>query len=558
MKKRITRRQFIQTSSLATTGFILGCSVSNQFDTIIKNGLVIDGISNKPYKVDLGIIGDKVAVIEKLKSATADVIIDASNLVVSPGFIDIHTHTDVELLVNPNAESKIYQGVTTEVGGNCGSSPFPLNKKDLSDYDENLFERYGIHAPWSNTREFLDVFDHNKSSINFLTFTGHGDLRAFVVGKNDVVPTSDQLKEMKRILDISMESGSFGLSTGLEYSPGSYAKTDELIELSKIVAKNNGVYATHMRNEDDTVEEALEEALKICREAEVSTQISHLKAGHPANWYKVDNLLKMISNASDSGLPVKADRYPYIAYGTGLSTFLPLWSRQGNSDDLIKILSDNNSVTKIKEYAERKGKRIGGWEKVVISRCNTEKNKIWEGKSIKEAAEISSKHPFDFIKNLIIEERNRVGIIGFAMSEENLKKILSHPLMMIGSDGNAVATYGKLSKGKPHPRYYGTFPRVLGKYYREEKLFDLSTAVKKMTSMPAQKLGLKGRGVIEKGSFADITIFNPETVTDIATFVNPHQLATGIEYVLVNGKVTVNKGKHTGQRSGIVLRHNNV
>ncbi len=556
MKRKITRRRFIETSSLVTTGLILGCSVHNQFDIIIKNGLVVDGISNKPIKIDLGIKDNKVTAIENLTSASADQIIDATNLIVSPGFIDIHTHTDVELLVNPNAESKIHQGVTTEVGGNCGSSPFPLNQEDFNEYSKNLFERYGVHSTWKNTKEFLDVFEKNKSSINFLTFTGHGDLRAYVVGKNDVPPTSVQLNKMKRVLQESMEVGSFGLSTGLEYSPGSYAKTDELIELSKIVAKNNGVYASHIRNEDDTVEEAVEEALKICREAEVSTQISHLKAGHPANWYKVDNLLKMISKSADSGLPVKADRYPYIAYGTGLSTFLPLWSRQGNTDDLIKILKDKSVIDKIKKYAERKGKRIGGWEKVLISRCHTDKNKIWEGKSIQEASEISGKSPFEFIRDLIIEERNRVGIIGFAMSEDNLKKVLSHPLVMIGSDGNAVAPYGKLSKGKPHPRFYGTFPRVLGKYYRKEKLFDLSTAVKKMTSMPAQKLGLKGRGIIEKGSFADITIFNPETVIDNATFINPHQLAGGIEYVLVNGSVTVKKGKHTGARNGIVLRHN--
>jgi len=556
MTKKTTRRQFIQTTSFAATGLLLGCSVNNQFNIIIKNGLIVDGIGDKPIKQDIGIIGDKVTVIEKLSSATADYIIDANDLVVSPGFIDIHTHTDVELLVNPNAESKICQGVTTEVGGNCGSSPFPLNEEDFNEYDRNLKERYDINASWRNTQEFLDVFEKNKSSINFLTFTGHGDLRAFVVGKNDVAPTSDQLKKMKYELDVSMKSGSLGLSTGLEYSPGSYAKTDELIELSKIVAKNNGVYASHIRNEDDTVEEAVAEALQICREAKVSTQISHLKAGHPANWHKVDNLLDMISNASDYGLPVKADRYPYIAYGTGLSTFLPLWSRQGDTDDLIILLSDNNSTGKIKEYAEQKGKRIGGWEKVVISRCYSKKNKIWEGKSIKEASEISSKSPFEFIRNIIIEERNRVGIIGFAMSEENLKKILSHPLVMIGSDGNAVAPYGKLSSGKPHPRFYGTFPRVLGKYYRDEKLFNLSTAIKKMTSMPAQKLGLKGRGVIQKGSYADISIFNPNSVVDNATFVNPHQLATGIEYVIVNGKITVKYGKHTGQRNGKVLRHN--
>lgn len=555
MKNKITRREFVKTSSLATTGLILGCSVNNQFDIIIKNGFLVDGISNNPIKKDIGILGDKVLAIDNLSSASADKIIDAKEMIVSPGFIDIHTHTDVELLVNPNAESKIYQGVTTEVGGNCGSSPFPLNDEDFQSYDKNLFEKYGINASWKTTKEFLDFFEKNKSSINFITFTGHGDLRAYVVGKNDIEPTPEQLKKMQYILEESMEFGSFGLSTGLEYSPSSYAQTEELIELSKIVTKNNGVYASHIRNEDDRVEEAVEEALRICKEAGVSTQISHLKAGHPANWHKVDSLLKIITSASNSGLPAAMDRYPYIAYSTGLSTFLPLWSRQGNTDDLIKVLNDKSAINKIKEFAERKGNRIGGWEKVVISRCQTDKNKIWEGKSIQESSEISGKSPFDFIKDVIIEERNRVGIVGFAMSEENLKKILSHPLTMIGSDGNAYAPYGKLSAGKPHPRAYGTFPRVLGKYSRDEKLFDISTAVKKMTSMPANKLGLKNRGTIQKGSYADIVVFNPNTINDTATFVEPHKLAVGIEYVLVNGKITIKGGKHTNQRSGRVLRH---
>jgi N-acyl-D-aspartate/D-glutamate deacylase len=552
---RYNRRQFIKTSAIATSGIIVGCSVKNQFDVIIKNGLVIDGSGSKPFSVDLGIIGDKISVLDQSIGNSAEIIIDAKDRVVAPGFIDIHTHTDKELIINPTADSKIFQGVTTEIGGNCGYSPFPFNDKDLKVYDEEFFERYGENADWRNISEFYERLEKGKMSINYASFTGHGNLRAYIVGKNDVAPTFDQMKKMKEVLALSMEMGSLGLSTGLEYSPGSYANTEELIELSKVVSKNNGVYATHMRNEDDTVEEAIEEALRICREANVSLQISHLKAGNPANWHKVDNMLKMIEDSYNSGLPVLADRYPYVAYGTGLSAFIPLWARQGDTDELLNRLQDKSQFRKIEEYTQSRGKRIGGWDKVVLSSCFTEDNKKFEGKAISDAAAESKMTEIEFIRNIIIEERNRVGIIGFAMSEENIKKVLSHPLVMVGSDGSAVSPVGKLSHGKPHPRFYGTFPRVLGKYAREEKFFDLSTAVKKMTSMPAEKLGLNKRGLIKKGNYADIVIFNPEEVSDKSTFVNPHQLATGIDYVIVNGKVIVKKGKHNGITSGKVIRH---
>jgi len=554
MISEMTRRQFSKTGTLATMGVMVGCSIKNQFDIIIKNGTILDGTGSGAIKKDIGIKGANISAIDDLSNATADLIINAEGLIVSPGFIDIHTHTDTELLINPNAESKIHQGVTTEVSGNCGYSPFPLTDKDAAEFDKNLFEKYEVHASWKNITGFLDTLEKKKIAINYATFTGHGNLRAYVVGRNDVTPTPEQMEKMKKVLAQSMENGSFGLSTGLEYAPGSYASTKELIELNKVVAQHNGVYATHTRNEDDTVEEAVAEAIRICKQANVSTQISHLKACNQSNWYKTDRLLEMIQNAAGAGLPVTADRYPYIAYSTGLTVFLPLWSRQGETEEILARLKDRNLLPKIKKYADSRGRRIGGWERVVIASCFSEKNKVWEGKSIKQAAEATGKSPFEFIRTILLEERNRVDIVGFAMDEGNLKKVLSCPLVMIGSDGSAVAPYGKLGKGKPHPRYYGTFPRVLGKYCREEKIFDLATAIKKMTSMPAQKLNLKNRGIIQKGYFADITIFNPETVIDKATLIDPHQYPTGIEFVLVNGKVTVKKGEHANEQAGQVLR----
>lgn len=551
----ITRRTFIKSSAAAAAGLLIHCSLRHPFDLIIRNGLVLDGSGRKAEKCDIGIRGDQIVAMENLEQAQADQLIDATGLIVAPGFIDIHTHTDVELLVNPGAHSKICQGVTTEVAGNCGASPFPLNDIDFKNLDQKLFEKYGLRVHWKNIAEFYRALEQKKIAINYASFTGHGDLRAYVVGKNDVAPTTEQLAQMRRMLAESMENGSLGLSTGLEYAPGSYAKTDEIIALCKVVSKQQGVYATHLRNEDDRVEEAIEEALTICKKANVQLQISHLKACNQSNWHKVDNMLNQIQAAISDGLPVSADRYPYVAYGTGLSTFLPLWSRQGETKDVLARLQDNSLLPQIKKYAESRGRRIGGWDRVVISSCNLKKNKIWEGKSIFECAQSTGKSPFAFIRQLLIEEKTRAGIVGFAMSEENLQKVLTAPFIMIASDGSAVAPTGKLGTGKPHPRYYGTFPRVLGKYCRDENYFDLATAIKKMTSMPAQKIGLKKRGLLKKGNFADITIFDAAAVVDQATFAAPHQFPLGINYVLVNGKVTVKNGKHTGARSGRVLRH---
>ena len=555
MKAKISRRKFNTIFTAGTLGLVSGCRFFNQFDVIIKNGTIVDGSGNSAVKQDLGIIGEKIAAIGDLKNATASTVIDATDHVLSPGFIDIHTHTDMELLVNPTADSKIMQGVTTEVSGNCGSSPFPLNETDFTEMDSRIFEKYGFHVSWRDTAGFLRALEDKRVAMNYATFTGHGDLRSFAVGKNDVPATSAQLKKMQEILARSMAEGSFGLSTGLEYAPGSYASTAELVELNKIVARHNGVYATHMRSEDVLLEEAVQEALQICEEAQVSLQISHLKACNQANWHKIDGVLETIERAAESGVPVKADRYPYIAYGTGLSAFLPLWSRQGTTEEILARLLDKTESVKIEAYTESRGKNIGGWDRVVISSCNSQENKVWEGKSILTSAGEQGKTCFQFIRDILVEEKNQVGIVGFAMDENNLKKVLASPSVMVGSDGNAVAPTGKLGVGKPHPRFYGAFPRVLGKYAREDKIFDLATAVKKMTSMPADKLGLKQRGLIAKDYFADIVVFNPETVIDKATFADPHQFAAGIEHVLVNGKLTVRDGKHTKALAGSVLRH---
>ncbi len=554
MKRKISRRDFIKTGALATAGILAGCSLRNVFDIIIRNGSIADGALSRTVKGDVGIIGERIAAIGDLSNASANLILDATDRVVAPGFIDIHTHTDIELLVNPRADSKIYQGVTTEVSGNCGYAPFPLDEADLKSMDEDYFDRYGLHIDWRSLDGFLKAVEKNKPSLNYATLSGHGNIRSTVIGKNDVQPSAAELEKMKQQLKKEMEQGSFGLSTGLEYAPGSFAETSELIELSKVVSSLNGIYATHLRNEDDRVVEAVQEALDICRKAEVSVQISHLKACNRKNWHKVDKLLDMVESSNAAGMPVHADRYPYNAWSTGLSSLLPVEARQGSTEEMLARLDDQEQLKQIRDYARSRAENIGGWDRFFISSCVTEENKKFEGKSISEGSEISGMSEFELVKKLMIEEKGKVSMIGFAMDEGNLHKVLSSPLVMVGSDGSAVSPKGKLGTGKPHPRYYGTFPRVLGKYCRDEKLFDIATAVKKMTSMPAEKLGLRERGKLLPDYYADVVIFNPKTVSDRATYVEPHQFPDGIDHVIVNGQLTIKEGKHTGKQAGKVLR----
>lgn len=554
MKDNISRRDFVIVGALGATGLVIGCSGGNDFDIIIRNGVLADGLGGAPYKADLGINRDKIAAIGDLSKARARQIIDATGHLVTPGFIDIHTHTDVELLANPKGESKVRQGVTTEVSGNCGTSPFPLSEADRIDMDERWQKRFGVGVDWTDLDGFYRRLESSKIGINYATFTGQGDLRAFCVGKNDTPATADQMANMERVLAQSMEQGSLGLASGLEYAPSSFASTDELITLCKIVAKYGGVYSTHMRNEDDTVEEAVAEAIEISRQAGVSTQISHLKACNKANWHKVPAILEQISNAREN-LPVDADRYPYTAWGTGLTTFLPMWARQGETDDILERLRDPEISQKIKTYAESRAKRIGGWDRVLISSCGGDGNERFQGRYVSACAEESNKSAVDFVQELLLSARNQVGVVGFAMDEDNLKTVLAAPFTMIGSDGNAVAPYGALGDDVPHPRYYGTFPRVLGRYAREQNVMPMAEAVKRMTSMPAVKLGFKDRGILKIGHKADIVIFDPQTVIDQATYTDPHQYPVGIDYVLVNGKIVIKQGEHTGELAGQVLRH---
>jgi N-acyl-D-amino-acid deacylase len=562
MKKKMTRRDFLKKSSraMAIAGFggssllLQGCASKKDFDLVIKDGLIFDGTGKNEYKADIGIKGAFIQVIGRISSSRGKSVINAKNMAVCPGFIDIHNHTDVGLLVNPKAESMIRQGATTLISGNCGYSPFPIAEETFEEFKEELKNAYQIELDWRDIKEFLSRLEQKRMALNYATLVGHGNIRGASMGFHEVPPKNEELEKMKMLMAQNIQDGAFGLSTGLEYAPGGYAQPDEITELCRIVAQYGGVYATHMRSEGDFLIESLEESIEVSRRTGVSLQISHLKIAYPRNWNKIDEALAKIEEAKKEGIDIFCDRYPYIAGSTGLSYYFPLWARQGTTEEFLARLQDPSQDSKLRAHAAQQEKKLSSWNKVVISYVASEKNRPVEGKNILEAAGKAGKEPYEFMRDLLIEEKNQVGMVTFMMKEENLKRILSNPLVSIGSDGSAIAPYGLLSGGKPHPRNYGTFPRVLGKYIREEKILPYAEMIKKMTSVPAKKFGFLKRGVLNVDYFADIVVFDPDKVIDKASWVNPHQYPVGIEYVLVNGQVVIENGNHTGSLPGRVLR----
>jgi N-acyl-D-amino-acid deacylase len=557
MKKRISRREFIKSSAKAGILMSIGGSsllkggANEIFDLVIKNGILVDGISDEAFQGDIGIIVEHIKQIGNIKEALGKTIIDAKDRIVSPGFIDIHTHTDIEILINPKAESKIRQGVTTELAGNCGGSAFPM-KQPLPDYEKRLAEEANITVDWIDLEGYHAAIKNRGSAVNHATLLGQGTLRSHVMGNDQREPTEEEMDRMKKLVAAAMEQGAFGLSTGLEYTPSGFAETQELIELCKVVAKYGGLYASHIRSEDKAALEAVGEAIHIAESASLPLQIAHFKAVGKTNWWKLPKMIDLVERAAERGLEVTADRYPYIAYSTGLTILYPQWALDGGLEQLIKRLKDAKTRQSMK--AETLKKVAGyGWDKIVVSNLHKKHNQWLIGKSVGEAAATKNEDPYEFMCDLIIDEEFNVSHIGFGMNEETTEIVLKHPLVMLGSDGSSLAPYGPLSEGKPHPRNYGTFPRFLGYYVRERKLLTLPEAIKKMTSLPAAKLGLKDRGALKQGNFADIVVFDSKTIADKATFIEPHQYPVGIDYVFVNGTTVIDHGKHTEKLPGKVL-----
>ena len=521
-------------------------------DIVIRNGRVIDGMGNPWFHADVAIEGDRIQYVGQSAEMTARTVIDAKDMCVCPGFVDMHGHPDLTILYKEVQDYKLRQGITTEVSGNCGFTAAPLNPDTedmLKAYLTFITPPSGVSWRWRTFGDYLDVVRGSGPATTLAPLIGHGNVRIAVMGFEQRAPTSDELERMKALVQEAMEAGAFGLSTGLVYVPGAYADTQEIVELAKVASRYGGIYATHMRNEGDRLLESIEESIEIGRKGGLPVQISHHKASERANHGKVKESLALLERARDEGLDITADQYPYHAGSTTLQSVLPPWAQEGGVDRVLVRLQEADTREGIRgELLNEAGEmRMGaGLDGVLVSSLSSEANQRFIGLSIVEIAELRNQDPVDTVFDLLVEERCGVGMVAFMMSEEDVRTVMVHPTTAIGTDG-------LYSTGNPHPRVYGTYPRILGRYVREDKLLSLEEAVRKMTSFPAQKLGLRNKGVLRPGADADVVVFDPRTVIDRATFQQARRYPEGIEYVLVNGQVCVEKGQFTGRTAGRVL-----
>jgi len=525
------------------------------FDIIIRGGTVYDGSGAAPGNTDLGIAGERITAIDDLGRAEAATVIDASGLAVSPGFIDIHTHSDFFSLLAPGAESKVTAGVTTELLGNCGGSAFPLRGKS-KERAQQVYGDYGLTIDWEDVDGYFAYAEEVGYAINRACLVGHGTLRSLAVGYGEEAPTASQLQQMKRELARCLEHGSVGFSTGLIYPPGCYAHTEEIIELAKVVARYDGLYASHVRGEGDRGIQAIEEHLRIAREAGVRSEIAHIKCAGRRNWGNLPRYRELIEEARARGVDVAADRYPYIASHTSLNTVFPDWLHAGGVESELKRLADPDTREKLrKAVAEEHGdEEEQYWRDIMISYVSSDRNKHLEGLRMDQVAEKMGAPPVEAAMELLIDERCKVSCCFFRMSQENLKEVYTWPFVMVGSDAGVRSAEGPTRVGKPHPRAFGTPTRFLGRYVREAGVVSLAEGVRKLTSLPAERLGLERRGLLQPGYFADITVFDPDTVADRATFEDPFQYSVGIAHVLVAGVPVIQDGKHLGTKPGRILR----
>jgi N-acyl-D-amino-acid deacylase len=527
--------------------------MDNDFDLLIRGGFVYDGTLAEPSVSDIGITGGKIARIGRLGDKAATTVIDAQGLAVCPGFIDVHSHSDFTIVADPRAEGKLRQGITTEINGNCGMSAAPLRSK-VSERREEDMRELGIRERWSTLEEYFAVLEGLGVAVNVAFLAGHGNIRGSVMGYDDREPSREELSGMSTLLDETVEQGAIGFSTGLIYPPGVYAKTDELIILSRRLGAEGLIYASHMRNEGDRLLEAVEEVLQIGRDAGVKVHVSHLKTAGERNWGKADRVISLLEDAVRSGVRITCDRYPYVASSTDLDAILPVWAYDGGNEEELKRLKSGQERQRIVTEIREQTKLSGYWERVIVSSVVLEENRWMEGKTIAEISRTRGSDEITTVLDLLTDEKLRVGAIFRSMSEENLKKFLALPFCMIGTDSSARCFDGPTRQGKPHPRGFGTFARLMGRYVREEGVLSLVEAVHKSTALAARTFGLSGRGLLEPGNFADIVVFDASTISDGATFENPFRKPDGIPYVVVNGVPAVSEGEITGKRHGMVIR----
>ncbi|HEX9268554.1 MAG TPA: D-aminoacylase [Candidatus Limnocylindria bacterium] len=517
-------------------------------DLLIRGGTVIDGTGAPGRRADVAVRDGRIVTVGGAGTGSGARTIDATGRVVCPGLIDIHSHSDESVLINSALESTLHQGVTCVVAGNCGGSSAPVMGLAAEELEREL-ERYDLERTWTSFREYADTVDRSGTAINFCSFVGHGTLRMCVMGADDRAPSAGELAAMKALLASSLADGAIGMASGLIYPPSAYAGTDELAALGAVVRERDGLYASHIRNEGDDLFGAVEENIEVGRRSGVRVQLSHHKASQRRNWGKVQESTAIIERAQVEGVDVIADQYPYTASSTGLAVTIPKWVHAGGSVAMCERLRDPAVRARIRdEYTETER----NWGAIVIARARHHPE--YSGKTVAELAAAAGKDALEWTCDTLVEHDGAVDIIHHSMDEADVRYVMAKPWICVGSDSRANAPYGPLSFGKPHPRSYGTFPRILGRYARDEGVLRLEDAVRKMTSLTASRLKLRDRGVIRDGAWADLVVFDPERIIDTATYDDPHRYPIGIDYVIVNGGVACDHDETTAERHGRFLR----
>ncbi|MGH9873380.1 MAG: N-acyl-D-amino-acid deacylase family protein [Pyrinomonadaceae bacterium] len=530
-----------------------------QYDLLVKNGLVVDGSGRPGYRADLAIKGDRIVQIGKLKNVSAAREIDATGMVVAPGFIDMLGQSETYLLIDPRAMSKVMMGVTTEVTGE-GESIAPINERLIKE-QEDFLNRFKLTIDWQTLDEYFKRLEKQGAGVNLATFVGATQLREYVVGFDNRLPTPAELEQMKQLVAAAMKDGALGVSTSLQYVPARFAKTDEIVELAKVARQYGGIYITHQRSEANALDESLAEVFQIAREAKIPAEIWHLKTAYKKNWGRMPEVLAKIKQARAEGLDITADIYPYIAGSTSLSACLPPWALEGGNERMLSRVKDMRIRRQLKKEITTDAKEweniylgSGGASGVLIGSVVNRDLEAMQGKRLSQIADEQGKEPLDALFDLILADHGQTGAIYFMMSEDDMRAAMKSPFVSFCTDSGARANDGPLAGSKSHPRGWGSYPRILGRYVRDEHLLTLEQAVHKMTDMPAKRVGLRDRGLLLKGSYADITIFDPKTVIDRATFEMPNQHPEGIKYVIVNGQISVDDGKRTPALAGRALR----
>src|ERR1700692_537180 len=525
------------------------------FDVVITNGHIIDGTGSPWYSGDIGIREGRIAAIGVLSVAPRKRTIDAKGRIVAPGFIDMLGQSETTILVDPRLPSKIYQGITTEITGEGGSAA-PLNDSIIAN-DRPAYQHYKINPDWRTFRQYFAHLEKQGMGINLASYVGATQVRRMVLGDADVQPTPDQLEKMKVLVREAMHDGTVGVSTSLEYAPAPYAKTGELVALASEASKFGGIYATHMRSEGDNVLESIDEAIRIGREARIPVEVWHIKVAGKSNFGRMPDLLARINKARAEGSDISADTYAYTAWSNSMSAFIPPWAHDGGDAKMIERLKDPSTRARIRKDMEAPSKdwdEITGPQDVTITLVQNPELKKFQGKRLSDIAKMLNKDAMDTLFDLLVEDNGFTSVAVFGMSEPDVVLALQQPWVAVDNDSSGTSPDGILGEEHPHPRAYGTFPRALRKYVREEKKLTLEDAIRKFTSLPAQRMRLTERGVLKQGMYADVVVFDPETVRDVATFDDPNRLSEGMEFVLVNGTPVIENGKMTGALPGKALR----